>query len=203
MWGAPVTSLPTSRAAAAAGGFKHYAGRPCRHGHSGLRYTSTGHCKPCGSVDAVKYAERHPEKITSRVKKWRVANVDRRKAYSTEYRAENQSAIKAATAHYRATSDKPRAWQRNNPEYTRAMWARRHAAKISAMPQWADRSEIRSVYAAAVALQQKTGIPHDVDHIIPLISPVVCGLHVAWNLRAIPAAVNRSKGNKIMDELCK
>lgn|GEM_PF-5483778 len=38
---------------------------------------------------------------------------------------------------------------------------------------------------------------HEVDHIIPLISETVCGLHVPWNLRATDMVSNRSKANRL------
>lgn len=41
-----------------------------------------------------------------------------------------------------------------------------------------------------------TGISFEVDHVVPLVSPYVCGLHNAFNLAVIPAIVNRSKGNR-------
>jgi len=40
------------------------------------------------------------------------------------------------------------------------------------------------------------GVPFDVDHVVPLVSDIVCGLHNEFNLRVIPASTNRSKGNR-------
>lgn len=37
----------TIRATALASGAIHYAGKPCRKGHVGLRYVSTGACVAC------------------------------------------------------------------------------------------------------------------------------------------------------------
>jgi hypothetical protein len=67
--------------------------------------------------------------------------------------------------------------------------------RILATPPWADMGAIRDVYREAERLTQLTGTPHQVDHIVPLNHPRVCGLHVDWNLRAIKAAPNMGKGN--------
>ncbi len=45
-------------------------------------------------------------------------------------------------------------------------------------------------------MSRLTGVPHDVDHVIPLQSDVVCGLHVESNLRVILSRDNKIKSNK-------
>jgi len=81
-----------------------------------------------------------------------------------------------------------------------AIQAARNAAKISATPPWLSieqKLEIAGIYADAAILSIKTGVPYHVDHIVPLRNKIVCGLHVPWNLRAIPAHENQRKSNKL------
>ncbi len=51
------------------------------------------------------------------------------------------------------------------------------------------------IYLLAVDRSIKTGVPHEVDHIVPLQSKVVCGLHNEFNLRVITRRENLSKKN--------
>jgi len=55
------------------------------------------------------------------------------------------------------------------------------------------------MYLQAQKITKITGERYVVDHIIPLISPEVCGLHVPWNLRVITQEENLKKSNKIVD----
>lgn len=83
-----------------------------------------------------------------------------------------------------------------------AIQSARRATQLQAMPPWVDRAhlrKIRDVYLWARRLAAETGVAHDVDHIVPLRSKVVCGLHVWWNLRAIPACENRIKSNRLTE----
>jgi len=68
------------------------------------------------------------------------------------------------------------------------------------MPEWLDKNEVNRIaskYELAKYLSEETGIPWHVDHIIPLQGENVCGLHVPWNLRVIPAYENTNKRNTI------
>jgi len=89
-------------------------------------------------------------------------------------------------------------WQKRNPDKHAALHAahqqRRRAALLQRMPAWANLEEIKSFYHLAREMTAKTGIPHEVDHMVPLMGKLVSGLHVSNNLRVVPAKVNRTKG---------
>lgn len=59
----------------------------------------------------------------------------------------------------------------------------------------ADVAAIESVYAESIRLTEPTGIRHHVDHIVPLVHPMVCGLHVPVNLQVLTQVANLAKSN--------
>lgn len=67
--------------------------------------------------------------------------------------------------------------------------AQRKARKLQATPGWADLEKIRKIYNSCPE-------GYHVDHIIPLVNNLVCGLHVENNLQIITAEENLRKGNK-------
>jgi hypothetical protein len=86
-------------------------------------------------------------------------------------------------------SSRIRAWAKANPAKVNARNALRRAQKLKATPIWACKPAIDIIYAIA----QSRGM--HVDHTIPLKNPLVCGLHVHYNLRPLPPEVNLKKSN--------
>ncbi len=73
---------------------------------------------------------------------------------------------------------------------------RRKVAKLRAIPAWANFGKIARFYTEAQRLTELLGERYEVDHIVPLQSRVVCGLHNEFNLQVLPAALNKSKSNR-------
>ena len=76
--------------------------------------------------------------------------------------------------------------------YWRAYMDRRNRAGNSGVVS----DEVLAIYAEAKRLTEETGIPHEVDHEIPLKGRLVSGLHVLANLRVVTRAENRRKSNR-------
>lgn len=102
--------------------------------------------------------------------------------------------------HYEANKERVKARMRANAQTNPCKRRSHHNVKYRlpdkrARPAWASEVSLEAVYDRAAMLTDITGVRHDVDHIIPLKHPLVCGLHVANNLQAIPHAANRAKAN--------
>lgn len=74
----------------------------------------------------------------------------------------------------------------------------RRKKRDKSMPCWANKDAIQSIYFKARCLTLKTGIPHEVDHIVPSNHPLVCGLHVEYNLQILTEAENQEKSNSFI-----
>lgn len=83
-----------------------------------------------------------------------------------------------------------RAYVESNREKINAQTAKRRFAKMRAIPKWFESDKVQRVYLEA----QKRGL--DVDHVVPLRSEIVCGLHCWANLQLMPQDLNRSKCNR-------
>jgi hypothetical protein len=80
----------------------------------------------------------------------------------------------------------------------RRQQAQRALQKHKATPVWVDaehHSRIRQIYAVTQLLQEATASVYHVDHIVPLFSEEVCGLHVWWNLQPLSETTNLLKNN--------
>lgn len=89
----------------------------------------------------------------------------------------------------------------SNPHKMAEKFSRRRASKLRATPAWADQSKIAEFYFAANFLSMVTGEWYHVDHIVPLQSKFVCGLHNQFNLQVTPGKENLKKGNRHWPEM--
>jgi hypothetical protein len=140
-------------------------------------------CKPCVWVRSRAWREANREAHRASVLEWQKKNKDRVNQRCKDWRERNKLR--------RAESVK--SWNERNQDKRAAAVARRRAKLVT--PIWANKSEINKFYAEAKRLERETGIKHHVDHIVPLNSELVCGLHVEWNLQVIPAKENVLKRN--------
>ena len=93
-------------------------------------------------------------------------------------------------------------YKAQNPELYKAFTSVRRRRHKNATPKWITPEQklaMRNLYLKAQELTKIAGERYVVDHIIPLISPDVCGLHVPWNLRVITQEENLKKSNKLLD----
>ena len=107
------------------------------------------------------------------------------RAKDAEVRAKDKEKILARAA----------SWRRNIAHRS-AYSAQKRAANAKATPKWANRFFIEEAYDLARRRTAATGVDWHVDHVIPLRSKLVCGLHVELNLQVITAKQNLRKHNK-------
>jgi hypothetical protein len=177
------------REASVTGQKQFFTGLPCRKGHIANRRADNGFCVVCAQEKTAK---------------WRVENhgqyLEQMRLYAAKNSARNSARAAAwARSHPVEMRAHRRNWKRNNPGVVKLHWDRRQLAEIAAMPIWLtswQRKAMNAIYQLAKDIALKTGIEHHVDHIVPLISKKVCGLHVPWNLQVIPGSENCHKSNK-------
>ncbi len=155
------------RLAAKAAGLKTYQGLPCERGHNGMRVVRNGSCVECDQ------------------KKWYIYPAVRKRMAILRNKPEQK--IKR--------SDQSRRWREQNPDRASDLSAKKRTRKRKATPAWSDPKARRDVYRLAQKMTRETGIAHHVDHIVPLKSKYVSGLHCEANLQVIPATDNMRKHN--------
>ena len=170
-----------------------------------------GVCKACNKA----YREKNREAIREQNKAYKEKNREAIREQSKAYYEQNREAIGERKKAYReqnreAVLEMYKTYYKKNKVQCYARVTKRRAMKRNACPDWLTQEhndQIKELYATAKQLTEETGIPHHVDHIIPLkgksydlgtrrMRHTVCGLHVPWNLEVVPAEENLSKNCK-------
>lgn len=198
---------PLSRQDAQSSGLtRYFTGRPCLRGHVCERLTCNKRCVECHRItDGARKATPEAKQKRSAYdrRRWRHDDGALR-TKNRRYYAENADVVNAQKREYRRANlqkltDARKRWVAENRAVIRAHNTARKKLVKRATPPWVDRDAILAVFVDAERRGRETGIEHHVDHIIPLKGEAVCGLHVPWNLRPLPAAENIAKKNKMLE----
>lgn len=151
------------------------------------RTATNGHQHRCKACNA-EYRRENKQRVSKVKQEWAVRN---------KHRAD---AIKRASFLRTKSVALPRmaAWKRAHPESRDADNLRRRLAHKNATPSWANPFFIEEAYHLARLRTKMLNFKWHVDHIVPLRSKLVCGLHTHQNLRVIPAIINVQKGNRLV-----
>lgn len=178
----------------------HFDGNPCKKCNGTKRYANTSRCVQCELAKNAAYlANRYRTDPTF---------VERKKKTASNWYFTHGKQDRKVNRYKYAASDKRwrennrdrnvatcTRWRRNNLDKLAVNAANYRASKLQATPRWADKCKIQDWYTRAHELTILTGVPHTVDHVIPLNSEVVCGLHVDTNLQILTLSDNSAKGN--------
>ena len=165
---------------------------------SGLR----PRCKTCEGAAQKERIKLNPGTSTQYVRAWRKRNPekfaasnaasDKKREYDRRRYAENAARKEAVDRRSRESA-------RRHPDREWAKTVRRRTAILQRNVKWADPKKIRAIYQEAKRIERETGIPHEVDHIIPLRGKTVSGLHWEGNLQILPKVENIKKSNKLIE----
>ena len=176
---------------------QYFTGKPCIRGHYAMRVVK-GTCTRCMREDWAADNERRKGKPKSEASK----------AAGRRYYEKNREAViaRAAARPHSEVRQYKEKYKEANPELYKALTSVRKRRHRSATPPWITKEQkliVRKMYLKAQELTKLTGERYVVDHIVPLINPDVCGLHVPWNLQIMTQEENLKKSNKILDTTSK
>jgi hypothetical protein len=168
----------------------------CFNKSSKGKFGTNSACKQC----IAKYQQDNKASISSYQKQWKQLHKEAVSSDGKRYRQQNKEAVAFRQKQYvqknkESIASRKKIWRQSNSDRVNATNSNRRALKIRATPSWVDHEAIVGMYRLS-ALFNSAGIFMHVDHIVPLISDFVCGLHCEANLQLLPASDNISKGNR-------
>lgn len=152
-------------------------------------------CKECGSLLAMSWRRTRPDLAAAAHKRWREKNPEKA-AQGNKRRKERWQAANPGVSAIRAME-----WYRANTSRSHANAKAQLLRKINAIPTWANLFFIEEAYDLSRRRSKVFGFKWHVDHIVPLRSKLVCGLHVENNLRVIPGKENLQKSNRYWPDM--
>lgn len=155
----------------------YFTGKQCKHGHISKR-DMRGSCYEC-KLEFERKSKRH------------LKRKEYQKNFFSGYDYKNKK--ECQSRYYKNNRDKELARSKikreKNRSYYSSKCAERRAKKSNATPSWYESEKVNLVYKMARELNL------EVDHIVPITSDLVCGLHCWDNLQLLSRCENAKKGN--------
>lgn len=166
----------------------------------------TSECKECHKASTRQWAKKNLAACVKANNKWRKSNpekvkeiraafyrkdLEKSRAYNKKKYNENHDGALATAKKYRQA----------NPDKINEASMRYYAKKSGSTPLWGNKFFLQEAYALARLRGKFTGLKWHVDHIVPIRSKIVCGLHAHTNVQVIPATINQRKQNKFWPDM--
>ncbi len=157
-------------------------------------------CKTCRNKKSLEYSCKNKAKTKEYKSKYAKDNKARKNKLSQEWKAKNKEKVKASWSRYRKNRlhiIKAASLRRYkaSPEKYRAKSNEYLARKRAHTVGWFEADKVKQLYVKATVL----GL--EVDHIVPLKSDIVCGLHCWHNLQLLDRNLNASKNNRYWPDM--
>jgi Na+-translocating ferredoxin:NAD+ oxidoreductase RnfC subunit len=188
---------PISRADAKAQGLKHYfTGALCKRKHLSPRWAKSSDCIQCQKDRVTAWIRNNPDQHKHQKKaafcRYRDKDPSRRNAVARAWAADNREKSRSSSNKWKHKNllysrNASKEWRSANPDKV-AIQRRRRQTQLSLTSFDHERDKMIEIY-------RNCPNTHEVDHIIPLNHPLVCGLHVVSNLQYLTRRENRSKSN--------
>jgi hypothetical protein len=178
------------RSQAKINGLKHYfTGRECKNGHISKRKTDNGVCLECHRIREIKSRSENPEKSREAWRRYYSTDkgFSKSKKSSKKYRLNPKNKETIARSKYKAKEKNRDLYNAISKTYARRVKRR--------IPKWQNTKLIKEFY------QEASTLGLEVDHIVPITSKIVCGLHCLDNFQLLTREQNASKGNRFWPDM--
>ena len=132
-----------------------------------------------------EYYQAHKEKKIKQSLTWAKENKEKKNLINAEWKKNHPEQVKDTASQYAKSR---RAWWN-------AKSVKSKAKKLNAIASWIDLDLVGDMYEEA----RYFGLV--VDHIVPLNSKIVCGLHWEGNLQLLTSEENCAKGNSYWPDM--
>lgn len=146
----------------------------------GLRHR----CKTCMNASSKRWYEANKESHAESMGRW--WNENREKGIEYQRRR--------IALHAERDKETVRAWKARNLGLLASYAAKRRYQQKIATPKWANAGDM-AMWKEVAEVLSRSGIQFVVDHVVPIMSETVCGLHWEGNMQVLTKRENEAKQN--------